>query len=84
MNMFEEFNAGEAISTEQLLSNMQSQINGVTQWSENLESLARAGIDEGLLKHLAELGPQGYEYVQAFVNATPTQLEDGILGKSWN
>lgn len=76
MNMFEEFNAGEAISTEQLLSNMQSQINGVTQWSENLESLARAGIDEGLLKHLAELGPQGYEYVQAFVNATPTQLEE--------
>ena len=76
MDMFSEFNAGQEISTSQLLENMQSQINGVTSWADNMEVLAKRGIDDSLLEHLAQLGPQGYEYVQAFVDATPAQLEE--------
>ena len=75
MDMFSEFDAGQEITTQTLLNNMQSQIDGVTAWADNMESLARRGIDEGLLQHLAELGPEGYAYVQAFVDATPEQLE---------
>lgn len=75
MDMFTEFNAGQEISTTKLLENMQSQINGVTAWADNMEELARKGVDDGLLEHLAELGPQGSTYVQAFVDMTPEQLE---------
>lgn len=82
MDMFSEFDAGQEITTQTLLNNMQSQIDGVTTWAENMESLARRGIDEGLLQHLAELGPEGYAYVQAFVDATPEQLEQA--NKLWN
>lgn len=75
MDMFEEFDKGQELATDTLLANMQSQIDGVTTWAENMETLAKKGIDEGLLQHLAELGPEGYEYVQAFVDATPEQLQ---------
>lgn len=75
MDMFTEYSAGTEISTQQLLDNMQSQINGVTNWADNMETLAQKGINDGLLEHLAELGPQGASYVQAFVDMTPEQLE---------
>ena len=68
MNMFEEFDAGAEISTSKLLENMESQIVGVQQWEQNLAALADKGINQDLLQHLAEMGPQGSAYVQAFVN----------------
>lgn len=75
MNMFEEFNAGTQLSSEQLLSNMQSQINGVTDWAENMEILADRGINQGILDKLAEMGPEGSNYVQAFAQMTDEQLK---------
>lgn len=84
MSMFEEFDAGVSISTENLLSNMQSQIDGVTEWEENLAALmektkttadgAAVAIDEGLMQYLASLGPEGAGYVQAFVNMSGDEL----------
>lgn len=74
MNMFEEFDAGVQLSTEQLLSNMQSQIDGVTNWEQNLSSLADRGINQGLLQKLAEMGPQGAGYVQTFASMTDEEL----------
>lgn len=74
MNMFEEFDGGVQLSTDQLLSNMQSQIDGVEKWEENLSTLAERGIDEGLLMKLSEMGPEGSGYVQTFVNMTDDEL----------
>ena len=75
MDMFEEFNGGAEISSQKLLENMQSQINGVTKWADNMESLAKRGVNDGLLEHLAELGPQGASYVQAFANMSDSELK---------
>lgn len=75
MNMFEEFNAGTEISSQQLLDNMQSQINGVTNWADNLAILADRGINKGILQELSEMGPEGSSYVQAFANMTDDQLK---------
>ena len=66
--MFEAFDGGVQLSTEQLLSNMQSQIDGVTTWEQNLSTLADRGINQGLLQKLAEMGPESAGYVQTFVN----------------
>ena len=73
MDMFEAFDGGE-ISTQQLLSNMQSQVDGVTQWEQNLSTLANKGINEGILQKLAEMGPQGSGYVAAFASMTDEEL----------
>ena len=74
MNMFEEFNAGTELSTQQMLENMQSQVDGVTQWEQNLAELAEKGINQDLLQHLAEMGPQGAGYVNTFNSMTSEEL----------
>lgn len=76
MNMFEEFNAGSAMSTDQLIANMQSQVEGVRNWESNLKELAERGIDQDLLQKLAEMGPQGSGYVETFKNMTADQMKE--------
>ncbi len=75
MNMFEEFNAGTEISSEKLLANMQSQIEGVANWADNMAILADRGVNQGILDKLAEMGPEGSAYVQAFSQMTDEQLK---------
>lgn len=74
MNMFAEFDGGVQVSTEQLLANMQSQIDGVTAWEQNLSTLADRGINQGILQKLSEMGPQGSGYVAAFNSMTDAEL----------
>lgn len=75
MNLFEEFGSGTKISTEEILKNMESQVTGVTQWADSLNELAVRGIDQGLLQHLADMGPQGASYLAAFVEMTDEELQ---------
>ena len=84
MSLFTEFERKTDLSSDQLLFNMRTQINAISDWSRNLQDLAARGIDEGLLKKLAEMGPQGYEYVNAFTNMTTSQLEQAneLYGKA--
>lgn len=75
MNMFQEFDAGTEISTSQLLSNMESQIAGVSNWADNMAALADRGINQNLLAYLAEMGPEGAAYVAAFAEMSDAELE---------
>lgn len=85
MNMFEEFNAGTEITKDQILSNMQSQVDGVTAWEENMNTLmtetktatdgTQVQISEGLMQYLASMGPQGATYMQEFVNMSGDELK---------
>lgn len=82
MNMFDEFDAGTKISSEKLLENMESQIKGVTNWADNMAYLADRGVNQGILDKLAEMGPQGTTYVEAFANMTDEQLKEA--NKLWS
>lgn len=75
MNLFSEFKGSAELSTQELLNNMNSQIVGLTQWADNMEALAERGIDQGLLKHLADMGPEGANYVATFVMMTDEELK---------
>ncbi len=75
MNLFDEFDVKTELSKEKLLSNMESQITGITQWSDNMKTLAERGIDQGLLQKLAEMGPEGAGYVATFVSMTDEELQ---------
>lgn len=85
MNMFEEFNAGTEITKDQLLANMQSQIDGVVAWEQNMNALmtetktasdgTQVAISEGLMQYLASMGPEGSTYVQQFVDMSGDELK---------
>lgn len=76
MDIFKEFSSETKTSAADMLKNMRSQIQGVTDWSNGLQELAARGIDQGLLKKLSELGPNSYDYVNAFVQMTGEQLQE--------
>lgn len=75
ISLFSQFNGEAELTTQDLLGNMQSQVDGITQWADNMEQLAERGIDQGLLKHLAELGPEGAGYVATFVEMSDEELQ---------
>lgn len=76
MNLFDEFNSKSEISKEQLLENMQSQVEGISGWADNMQELAARGIDQGLLQSLADMGPEGAGYVAAFIDMTEEELKE--------
>lgn len=82
MDMFTEFSGTiydneEDIdnATKSLLENMQSQIDGVSLWADQMNQLSSRGVDDGILQKLAEMGPEGVEYVQAFANMSDDELK---------
>lgn len=76
IDIFSEFSHESDLSADKLLSNMRSQVEGVKEWSKNLQTLAGRGIERGLLQKLTELGPSGWDKVQAFVQMTDEQLSE--------
>ena len=75
IDLFSKFDKKTDLSSDELLDNMKSQIDGIKSWSANMAILGTRGIDDGLLMKLSELGPKGYEYVNAFANMTAEQLQ---------
>ena len=77
MNVFERFTADEEImNPKELINNMKSQLRGVQNWSHGLDILTQRGISGPLLKHLSEMGPEGYKYVEAFLEMTESEFEE--------
>ena len=60
----------------EIIEAMHTNIYAVASWSDQIVALGRRGLDQGLLKQLSELGPKGYEYVNAFSHATTEQIEE--------
>ena len=58
-----------------ILENMESQLQGVTKWKDNIEELAERGLGKPLLNYLKELGPQGIATVRNFMNMTAQELQ---------
>lgn len=77
-SIFDEFNAGQEISTEEMLENLESQEQGMEQWRDNLKILAGAageGMTDEFFQYLVQMGPQGANAVaelsEAFQNGEP-------------
>ncbi len=91
MDIFGEFTKASTVSKDTILYNMQQQVAGYNEWGENLALLAgttkttldgvQVSIDEGLLQYLAEMGPEGAGYIQAFNEMTAEELRDA--NKLW-
>jgi chromosome segregation ATPase len=75
MGLFDEFALDTEISGKKLMDNLQSQIEGMKDWAENLQELAEKGIDEGLLKELEEMGPQAASEIAALNQLSEPELK---------
>lgn len=89
MSLFDEFSGGEAISAETINTNLESQIQGITQWSENMKTLAGQigqGFSQELYDELAAMGPeQSATAVQALVEALNSESgEFEQVSKNWS
>lgn len=74
MDVFSEFKQSEKHTKEELFKNIESQINGMASWAVNMQKLGEKGIDQGLYQKLAEMGPQGAGYMEAFLSMTEEEL----------
>lgn len=72
ISLFEEFSGGTEISAKKVLENLNSQINGMTTWADNMEKLAGAageGMTEEFYEYLAKMGPESANLVQSLVDS---------------
>ena len=84
ISLFSKFDAGEKTSAEELLKNLDSQINGVTNWEANLGKLLEMGGTsvQGLVQALFEAGPSTASAVQALVDGGAEKLSE--IAEKWN
>lgn len=75
LDLFSKFSGGTAISAEDMISNLESNKEGVEEWSDNLKVLAERGVSGGLIKELKEAGPSSASKVKAMTEMTDDQLD---------
>lgn len=80
-NAFQAIEQQTALSADQMTANLQKNIEAVDKWSGNLETLARRGLDQGLIEQMRKAGPKMANQTQALVDASDEQL--GRLNEKW-
>ena len=83
-NAFDEFNGGAKLSSQQILSNLQSQVSGMEGWASNLKKIAgRAGdgVTQEFLDYLKDLGPGQANVIASIANASSKDLKK--ITKAW-
>lgn len=81
-NAFQAIEQQTALSADQMTANLQKNIDAVDKWSQNLETLAKRGLDQGLIEQMRQAGPKMADQTQALVDASDEQL--GRLNTKWN
>ncbi|WPS53048.1 tape measure protein [Streptococcus sp. S1] len=80
-NAFQAIEQQTALSADQMTANLQKNIDAVDKWSQNLEILAKRGLDQGLIEQMRKSGPKMANQTQALVDASDEQL--GRLNGKW-
>lgn len=74
-DMFDTLNEEAEITASEMANNLEENQRIITEWSENIATLAERGVDEGLLETLRQAGPESAGHVNALVNASDEELE---------
>lgn len=80
-NAFQAIEQQTALSADQMTANLQKNIEAVDKWSQNLETLAKRGLDQGLIEQMRQAGPKMANQTQALVDSSDEQL--GRLNTKW-
>jgi len=75
-SLFEAVTPSEDTSTgSQLTSNLQSQVDALSSWMDNLQTLKDRGVTSALLSELQSMGPSMAQQIQALTTMTDTELK---------
>lgn len=78
---FGEIKQTEVLTWEEIEQNLESNRQAIETWSENLQTLMAAGVDEGVIAKLKEMGPAGAEQTRVLAeeleNANGTVIKKG-------
>lgn len=72
--LFDEFSTDTDLTGDDLLNNLQSQVDGLEEWRDNLDELADRGVGEDLLAELQELGPKSAAQIKLLTQMTDDEL----------
>ena len=85
ISFFDEFSGGAEVTAQQVIENLNSQKEGLSQWAENMEELgqqAGTGMSQALYDKLLEMGPESANLVQTLVDSLHAQ--DGSFAEISN
>jgi tape measure domain-containing protein len=68
----------EKVSGAQLLKNLQDQVNAFENWQQNIQALAKRGVDQGLINELRQMGPKAGPQIAALNTLTDQQLQQYV------
>ncbi|MGG0666762.1 hypothetical protein ABE042_22040 [Viridibacillus arvi] len=76
--LFDEIPEAAETSGQQLKANLQSQLETMRTWSENMASLASKGISGGLLEELQAMGPGAASQIAALNTLSSSELQEYV------
>jgi chromosome segregation ATPase len=62
------------VSVDEYLDALQKQVDAQEHWATNLQTLAKRGVDEGVLAELERMGPEGAPLVAKLTKASDAEL----------
>lgn len=79
IDLLDEFCGNSDVTAEQLIANLDDNINGFTDWENNLAKLKKKVADgiisQDFYNNLEEMGPKGAGYAKAFVDMSDKELK---------
>lgn len=74
LGLFDVFKSETENTTQTLISNLQSQVNALNEWSQLLANLEKRGISQGLLEELQNMGVESLEDIRLLNSMTDEEL----------
>ena len=81
IGLFDEINTESDLTFTQMKQRLLEQADALNGWAENLQIAAKKGVDEGLLKELADAGPESAGYLEIIANLTDDEID--ALNAAW-
>lgn len=78
MGLFDEFTSKTELTTSQMINNLKSQVDGLAEWTTNLDRLKKRGIGDGLLETLQEMGTGVAGEVALMTQMTDEELDEYV------
>lgn len=74
LSLFKKFESQSENTKQSLLDNLQSQVSGLKDWENTLESLRKRGVAKGLIEELQEAGVDSLADIKLLNSMTDTEL----------
>lgn len=75
LGLFDVFTSETENTTQTLISNLQSQVNALNEWSQLLVNLEKRGISQGLLEELQNMGVESLADIRLLNSMTDEELD---------